>query len=258
MVFQLTKRTDTALQVLGSVLVLVAWELTAGPLNLVHDTVLPAPSEIYSEFVRVPAIILDNFLITLTESVIGFVGALVVGIGFGILITLNSRVREAALPYIVGGNSVPRVTLAPIIIFYVGGFQAKYLLAAWLAVFPLLLNTIEGLSDIDENHENLLETFETTKWQEYRYVRIPAALPFIFDGIKLSITLAVIGAVLGEFLTVSRGLGGLALYALRDYQIALAFAVLGLMGVVSVFAFLGVYVLQDRVVHWQKTELFVK
>ena len=251
-------RTDHLLPVLGTAGLLVIWQVLTGTLGLISDLVLPSPVAIAEEFLRVHDIIISYFWVTLTESLFGFVAALVVGIGLGILITLHDTIREAVMPYIVAGNSIPRVTLAPLIIFYIGGFQAKYLLAAWIAVFPFLINTIEGLSTIDEERQDLLSVFDATLWQEYRYVRFPAALPFIFDGAKLAISLAIIGAILGEFITGDRGLGALALIAVREHNLALTFAVLGLMAVASVLAFLSIYLLQDRIVHWQQTQLFVE
>lgn len=246
------------LSIVGTIAIFVLWQLVTGTFGLIDDLVLPSPLQVYSEFSRTQDLIFEHFWPTLTSSAIGFTIAVTLAIVVAVVLTLNDDVRHAIMPLVVGGNSIPRVSLAPVIIYYFGGFQAKYLLSAWIAFFPMLVNTLEGLDNIEDDQESMLKTFETKTWQEYRYVRFPAALPLLFDGMKISVSLAIVGAVVGEFIGAREGLGFLALFAIRNLNTSLVLATVGVMGLVSVTAFFALFVLQDRIVHWKETNMFTE
>lgn len=244
------------LSTLGALLFLGAWYL-ASEYDILSDFLLPTPGEVLGEFLRITRVILNNLWVTVLESVVGFVVAVVLALLLGLFITMNQRAREALMPLIIGGNSVPRIAVAPLIIFYFGGGAvAKYIIAAWIAFFPMLINTVEGLSLEDDDRKQMLELFDTTVWQEYRFVRIPHALPHIFDGMKLAVALAIIGAIVGEFVAANKGLGALVVWALWNHNIALALAIVLVMGALGVSAIVGLYMLQNRVVFWRDATIF--
>jgi NitT/TauT family transport system permease protein len=114
------------------------------------------------------------------------------------------------------------------------------------------------MANLDEDLQLLQQSLGASIWQEYRYIRIPNALPFIFDGMKVAITLAIVGAVVGEFVAAQQGIGYLALFALKYHNIPLVFALVGIMGLVSVTAFTLLFVLQDRLVHWQDASILTE
>lgn len=246
------------LSALGTALVLVIWQLATGTFRLVDDVVLPSPLEVLNEAIRIQDLIVSNFWPTVTASAVGFVLAVTGGILGAVALSYDERIRTGLMPLIIGGNSIPRVSLAPVIIYYFGGFQAKYMLSAWIAFFPMLVNTLEGLSALDDDRENLLRTLGASTWQEYRYLRIPSALPLIFDGMKISVSLAIVGAVVGEFIGAREGLGYLALFALRDVNTSLVMASIFAMSIVSVAAFFALFLIQDRVIHWKEANLFTE
>ena len=111
---------------------------------------------------------------------------------------------------------VPRLALAPVIIFYVGGFQAKYFISARVAFFPMLINVMKGLGDLNEDLDHLLASPDASLYQEYRKVRFLNLLSFLFDEMKLTVTLAIVGAVVDEYVTADSGMGWFALFALRN------------------------------------------
>lgn len=248
--------TRWGLSIVGTSLFLVTWWLVSDVFNLFIDLVLPSPVTIVLNVLEFRELILTNFMSTFTAGIGGFVAAVLLGSTSAALFTLNRRVQDALLPLILSVNSVPRITLAPLIIFYLGNINAKFIIAVWVAFFPMFLNAFEGLSVLDEDQEALLESLGATRFQEYRYVRVPNSIPHMFDGMKIAMTLAIVGAVVGEFVGAGEGLGYLALFALRAFQMPLVFGVTGIMGLVSVILFFVLFVLQDRLVYWKETELF--
>lgn len=250
--------TQWGLPVCGTAGIFLFWQLVTAELRLLGPSVLPAPTTIVSEFLATRELILNNLSYTLMESAVGFFAAVFLAVIVSFALTMNERVRHSFMPLILAGNSIPRVSFAPVILFYFGGFQAKYVIAAWVAFFPMLVNTLDGLANLDEDLDLLQESLGATTWQEFRHIRIPNALPFIFDGMKVAITLSIVGAVVGEFVAAQQGIGYLALFALRYHNIALVFALVGIMGLVAVSAFLAVFILQRRFVHWKDANIFTE
>lgn len=246
------------LPLLGTTALFVGWYLATEVFHVVPVTTLPSPVQITLEFVEFRELILKNLRSTLLAGLIGFSVTVVLSIVLGILLSINVRLKNALLPLIVGGNSIPRIALAPLIIFYVGGFDAKYLISAWIAFFPMLASTLEGFSEIDDDLEMMLDSLGATTWQKLRYVRFPNALEFIFDGMKLAVILALVGAVVGEFISSDEGVGFLALTALEVFNTTLVFAIVGLVGFISMAAFFSLFILQDRIVYWRDTKIFME
>lgn len=245
------------LSIVGTTLLFAIWWLLTDGLGVLGPLTLPSPALVLAQYGEFGGLILQNFWPTATASVVGFVFAVVLALTIGTALSLRKSFRASLMPLILSGNAVPRVALAPLIIFYLGGGEvANYVIAAWVAFFPMLVNTIEGLVEIEEEYDQLLATFNASTYQEYRYIRFPNSLPFIFDGMKISISLAIVGAVVGEYVASSQGLGFLALIGLSNYNLELVFAVIGIMGVVAVIAFYGLFILQDRLVYWKDTSLF--
>lgn len=238
----------------GSVATVAVWYLVTEILGLFHSAVLPSPVQVLETYFGAEELILSSLYITLFAALIGFVLAVSLGVALAVIMVYDDRLYAALYPILVGGNSVPRIAMAPIIIFYVDiELTAKYIIAAWVAFFPMFVNTIEGLGDIDEDFDDLLATFEATTWQELRIVRIPNALPFIFDGLKLAAVLAIIGAVVTEFIIGSSGMGYLVMTAMQTVNMDLAFAVVLITGFISTALFFGLFAVQDRLVHWKET-----
>lgn len=243
------------LSALGFLSLLTLW-FVATEYGLVATYMVPTPGEVWGEFARLWQLILDNLWVTLFEAIVGFVAAVVLSILLGLLITMNPLARNTLMPIIIGGNSVPRIAVAPLIIFYVGGgMTSKYVIAAWIAFFPMLINTVEGLSIEDEDRQSMLKLFDATTWQEYRYVRFPRSIPYLFDGMKLAVSLSIIGAIVGEFIAAKRGLGSLVVWSLWNFNIAQAIAIVLVMGATAMVAILGLYAIQQRVVFWRETSL---
>lgn len=246
-----------SISIIGIVIFFSVWELVTTYLEWFHPTILPAPTGVLSEFQRVQEIILRNTPETIMAAGLGFIIAVSLAIIIAILFTLNDTVERALMPFVVGGNSIPRVALAPLFVFYLGeGITALYLLAAWIAFFPMFINAFDGFARIDVDQRKMLSLYNASTWQEYRYVRIPNGLPRVFDGMKISIILAMIGAIVGEFVIVGGGLGNLALIAMNSFNTSLVFATVIVAGLISTIAIFVVYLIQVRVVFWEDVNFF--
>ena len=246
-----------SMPLIGVVLVGAVWLATTDILGLLGPTVLPSPTKVYNEFIRIHGLILDHFWITLRAGLVGFILAIFLALGTGILVTLNQGIRDTLMPLLIGGNTVPRVAIAPLIIFYIDvTVFASTLIAAWVAYFPVLINIIEGLESSKEDELDFLSMVGATTWQEYRYLRFPNALPYIFDALKIGIITAMVGAIVGEFVASSEGLGYLALLGLQDSNVALALAIVFILGISTTLFIYLIYLLEARLMFWKDTSIF--
>ena len=248
--------TRWGLSFAGTALFLFGWYFITEVYQLFIELVLPSPVTIVVQLIEFQDLIYDNFMSTFVTGIGGFLTATILGAVCAAIFTLSKRLNRALMPLAVSMNSVPRITLAPLIIFYFGNLNAKFLISVWVAFFPMFLNAYEGLGILEDEERDLLDSLGATKWQEYKYIRVPNSIPHMFDGMKIAMTLAIVGAVVGEFVGAGKGLGKLALFALRGFDTALVFGVTGLMGLVSVILFFILFLLQDRLVYWKETQLF--
>jgi NitT/TauT family transport system permease protein len=216
---------------------------------------------VVSELVRIwPAIVaaLPN---TLTAALVGYLLALGLSISVAIPLVASRRVLDALMPFIVGTNTVPRIAMTPLVIYWVSFYNtsalylANYVMAVWVAFFPMLIAAIDGFRSIDEDTENMLAVYGATTWQEFKYVRFKRGLPFIFDGMKIGFVLAMIGAVVGEFVSGTFGIGSQAASAIGRTSIARAFAIVLVLGAISTAVVLAVYLIERRVIFWRDSSI---
>jgi NitT/TauT family transport system permease protein len=144
--------------------------------------------------------------ITLRITAAALIAAVSLGVGLAILFTQSKWLEKSLFPYAVILQVTPVVSIAPLIIIWVGDINLSLLICAWLvAFFPILSNTILGLNSADHNLVNLFQLYRASRWQTLRYLRLPAALPYFLGGLKISGGLALIGAVVAEFVAGSGG-----------------------------------------------------
>lgn len=252
-----TRTTRVLLSALGVVLFFTTWFVLVDLTQVMDPQFYPTLTEVTEMLIERKDPIINALRPTLQATFVGFGAALVLSLVIGVALTANERALSAFMPLIVGANTVPRITLAPLIIFYIDVMVvANYIIAAWVAFFPMLINTIDGLSLRDEDTENMLRLYGATTWQEFKYVRFKRALPFIFDGLKTGIILAAIGAVVGEIVAADSGIGNIAFLAVRYNNFALAVAVVAVMGAFGLVSIFVIYAIQKRVIFWQDASLF--
>ena len=211
---------------------LVVWELCVRLLKL-PPYLLPAPSQVATVMVDNWALLMRQFWFTAFAACVGFVIALVLGIAAGAAITASRVVDRMIYPWLVIVHAVPKVVIAPLFIVWIGfGLKSEVIFVVVFTIFPIVVNTVTGLRSADLELLLLVRSMGANRMQSLWKIRIPGALPSIFAGIKISATLAPVGAVIGEFVASNQGLGYMLLQAVGSLETPLAFAAVT---VISVF-----------------------
>ena len=218
------------------VMLAILWEFGIPALG-VPDYVLPIPSAIWRALVRgfTTGTLWNDLGVTVLETLIGFGMAVGIGVLLGGLIVEVPAVDRVVYPLVVGLQSLPKVALAPLILIWAGyGFRSKVLTAALVAFFPMLVNTVTGLKAYDSQAGELFRSLSATRWQQFRYLKIPSAVPYLVAGLNVAFVFALLGALVGEFIGASAGLG----YAIMQLQFQLDTA--GVFAILLVLACLGI------------------
>lgn len=234
--------------------VLVVWERTVHQLEIPHY-ILPPPSKIVVTLVTEREQLLKHTLVTLQEMLYGFALAISVGIPLAVLMFEFPVLEKAFYPYVIGSQTVPVFAIAPLLVLWFGfGIASKVVMAAIIVFFAIVLNTLDGLKSTDPDTVNLFRILRASRWQILWKVRLPSALPFIFSGAKIGISISTIGAVIGEWVGASAGLGFLMLYANGKLQISLVFAAIFCLAFLGVGLFTLMTLLERLAMPWRRNQ----
>jgi NitT/TauT family transport system permease protein len=193
----------------------------------VAPAVLPRPTLVLDATIANWRLIVSEGWITLLESLYGFILAFVLGVPLAVAIAGSRTLNLMFYPLLIATQSLPKVALAPLILVWLGtGIESKLAIAWLVAFFPIVVDTATGLRNTPAEFLDLATSVRANAFQTFWKIRFPAALPFVISGSKVAITLAVIGAVIGEFIGSNEGLGNLLLVANSQVNIPLAFACL--------------------------------
>jgi NitT/TauT family transport system permease protein len=226
---------------------LVAWE-AAVRWSGVPEAILPAPTDVARTLVSAWDLLLEHTWPTAMETVGGFLLATVVGIAVAIAITYSAPVREALYPLLVVFQLIPKVALAPLFIVWLGiGSASRLAFALFISFFPIVISTAAGLVNADRTMLRLARSLTATEWQVFVSIRFPGALPHIFSGLKIAVTLSIIGVIVGEFITAQAGLGYLIVFATSRAETAAIMAAIVVLCVVGLVLY-GLVGLAERLV----------
>jgi NitT/TauT family transport system permease protein len=229
---------------LGGLLLL--WE-GAVHLFAIRPFLLPAPSRILQELVAVSPHLPRNIAATLLTVLLGFGTSVAVAIPLAVAIASSPAVARAVYPLLLITQSTPMIAIAPILVVIMGTGQLSRTTVAFLiAFFPLLISTVAGLLATPKEVVDLSRMMRTSFLQDLWLVRLPSAVPFIFAGLKVAISLSVIGAVVSEFVTANAGLGYLITQSTAFFNVPLAFGAVILLSATGVALF-GLVVLAERI-----------
>lgn len=230
--------------------VLALWEIAIRLLN-VSIFVLPAPSNIAAALVSNAGVLASATLVTAKEVLIGFALAVIVGIAQALLIVRFRLFGRALYPLIVLFQTVPKVALAPIFILWFGyDLAPKVILIMVIAFFPVTLDMLGGLQSVEHSFVSLMRSVGARDNDILLRVRIPYALPHLMAGMKVAITLSVIGAIVGEFAGASAGLGYVIQFASTQLDTAMVFAALVIVSVVGVIFYYLIELLEHLLIPW--------
>lgn len=234
---------------LVAVVLIGAWQILV-PLSGLSEFVLPTPLAIAKRIVNDLPLLSAHTYVTLLEVIFGFTLGALIGIPLALSIFYSRAFERAIYPILVGLQTVPKVSLAPILVLYLGyGWAPKIVLAFMISFFPIVISTVVGLQSLDKNLVNLVRSMGANEWQIFFKLRLPAALPNIFAGFKVAISLAVIGAVIGEYVAAERGLGYLQLQANSQFDTTLNFATVVTISALGVMLYFVIDIIESRVSH---------
>ena len=249
------------LPILYLVLFFGIWQFIVVFFNI-KQFILPSPVQIFSHLF-VPSIAekyswTRHISATLMTVLVSFVSTAVIGIGIAILISWSKLFNQLLSPLIVLFNSLPKIALAPLFLIWFGyGFVPNIMVAFLVAFFPVVINTVAGLQDVDEDLLDLVRYLNASKKDIFLKIRIPNSLSYIFAGLKISATMCVVGSIVGEFIAAEKGLG----YLLRDAQAFIdtptMFACLLLLSVMGLSLFYAIGWLEKLCMPWNRVEVQV-
>jgi NitT/TauT family transport system permease protein len=235
-------------------LTLALWEIGVS-LFAPSPLILPAPSAILAAFMETPGLFLRQLGFTLAMTCIGFALAVVLGILLAVLIVYSRLIERTVYTLLVALNSIPKVALAPLFVIWMGtGTEPKIAIALMLAIFPIVIDMVLGLRSVDPDMLHLARVSKATPLAILLKIRFPCALPSLFAGMKVAISFALVGAIVGEFVAGSRGLGFQILVAQGQFDTVRVFVSLLLLGIVGTVLFFIVDYAERLLLPWHVSQ----
>jgi len=240
--------------ILSTVGGLIFWQLFTTYSNI-PSFIFPKPVEVWARLITVidDGSLFYHSLVTLQEVILGLALGLSTAIVTGYFLAKSRLVERVLSPYIVASQSIPIVAIAPLLVIWLGpGILSKILTSALIVFFPVLVNTIVGLRSVPNELYDLMRSLQASHWQRITKLEIPAALPVFLGGLRIGATLAVIGAVVGEFVGADKGLGFLVNVGRGLYDTALVFVAVFTLVLLALGLYGSVVYLENHLLSWQK------
>lgn len=243
---------DLLIFVAFAFLILVTWQFGLKVIQM-PKYVLPTPYEIIRGIITYSPHLAYHSLVTLLESMAGLLAALLLGVGLAMAIVYSDILRVCLYPLAVGFQSTPKSAIAPIFLLWFGlGFFPKVMMAFVISFFPILINTISGLSDVNYTLIELVRSMKATKGQIFFRIRLPHSAPYIADGVKIALPLSFVGAIIGEFIGAQYGLGNVLLLAANNLDASLLFTAVTIVTVISLTLYQVFLKLERRFIWWRE------
>jgi NitT/TauT family transport system permease protein len=236
------------------VAVLLVWHFGVVLLGI-KEYILPTPwsavKTLFQPKYRWPL----NFMATFYEVVGGFILSAVVGVVLGVAIVWSEWLKRTILPFLVFVNTLPKIAVAPLFLVWFGyGILPNILIVILISFFPMVINTATGLVAVEEDLLDLVNYLHATKMQKLRLVQLPNSLPYIFSGLKITSTTAVVGAIVGEFIASDKGLGSVIISSQTTLSTPAIFGSLILITIIGMGLFWGVEILEKVLMPWEKAK----
>lgn len=226
-----------SLVVLALVIIAVIWQLIVVLFD-VPEVILPSPISVALSLGNSMWFLWPQLWVTIGETILGFLIATLVGVILAVGIAGSKIVEQMVYPLLVVSNAVPKIALAPVFIAWFGlDSMPRVLMAALLAVFPIVISTVVGLVGVDDGLLLFGQSTRASRWRVFRMIRLPAAVPSLFGGLKVGISLALTGAVVGELVGGNTGLGYTIVTAQGNLRTDLSFAAIVLLAIIGVVLF---------------------
>jgi len=228
-------------------LLLMAWQAFV-TIGQIPEYLLPAPTAIIATFDRSLAV---QFAVTFIEALAGFLIASVLGFCVAALFVSFRTLEEGLFPIAIAVKTTPIVAIAPLLVIWLGtGWWSKIVAAILICFFPVLVNTVKGLKAADLEYRELFETLGANRGQEFRKLRIPFCLPYLFSALKISSSLAVIGAIVGEFVGATQGLGYLIIISSAHLETPTLFSAIIAAAFAGIAMFYAIGWTERKLIFW--------
>ena len=234
------------------VVFLTAWEWLPGLLKI-PAFLLPPASKVWGEFLRMLAndALMAHSTITALEVLVGFALGSLLGMAIGYVLGMSPRAEVVLSPYILALQIAPKVAFAPLFVMWLGyTVYPKILVAILIVFFPVMVNVLTAVRNVDPDMVNLARAFSATRWQIFKKVEYPASLPPLFSGLRIGATLAVIGVVVGELVGGNKGLGYLLTFGEGQGNTAMVFVSIIMLTLIGIVAYGAVILVERRVLHY--------
>ncbi|MPZ88269.1 MAG: ABC transporter permease subunit [Nitriliruptorales bacterium] len=235
------------------VVIVTAWHLTVAN-GLVSEIILPPPIQVARALIDTvtESFFYAHLWITTVEVLLGFFIGSTIGFSLGAALGVSALLREVSYPYIIAFQGLPKVVLAPVFITAFGfGITSKVVMAIAICFFPVLINTMAGLTSVDPDARRLLRSLNANELQMFTKLALPHSLPLVFAGLKTALTLALVGAIVGEFVGASEGIGVLLATFAYQLQVARVWALTIILALLGVILFLVIEWLDGKIVFWR-------
>ncbi|MDV6233939.1 MULTISPECIES: ABC transporter permease [Rhodococcus] len=234
------------------VLLIAAWQIYV-EISGIRPQVLPSPSRVVVQGWAQRDAIAENAAATLQVTLVGFAVSLALAWLLAIAVDFSPWLRRAFVPLFVVSQTLPIIAIAPLLIIWFGfGLLPKILVIALATFFPMAIGLIEGFAAADRDARSLLASMGASRWQQFRYVRLPSALPRFFTSLRIGITYAVVGAIFAEYAGASAGLGIYMSQQKNSFRTDLVLAAVAVTAVISVVLFVSTFVVERFVAPWAR------
>lgn len=238
------------------VLLLALWDCAVVYFNI-PSTLLARPGTVVSELYYgvTSGLLARHTMITMQEVVYGFAVGAFAGFALGAMVAESTWTRLALYPFLVAFQMIPKVAIAPLFIIWLGyGVSSKVAFTASITFFPVVINTIAGLRSVDAEVLEMMRVFRASRWQTFWQVKLKFALPYLFASLEVAMVLAVIGAIVAEFVGATAGLGYLILQQMHTLETARVFAVLVVLSLLGIVLSWLIRVAARRALFWHESE----
>lgn len=242
-----TTLRQAALPIVALVVLVLIWWFASAVLRI-SAIILPSPAAVFNELVNTLPTLMHYMQTTALETTLGFLLAVVLGVPLGVAIVFSPPIRATVYPLLVGSQMIPKVTLAPLFLVWFGlGILSKIMIAFLVAFFPIVIATALGMQLVDPDMVRLFRSMGSTPMRTFRKLRVPTALPSIFAGCKVAITLAVVGAIVGEFVGANSGLGYYIIFQNGQLKTPAVYAAIIVVTVMGIVMYAGIELLERLV-----------
>ena len=233
------------------VIFIALWEVAA-KLKLIDTFLTSSPSRIVKSLISFVngGTLFRHIWVTCYETIIGFMLGTILGVIIAIILWASKTASKVLDPYLVVLNALPKVALAPIIIFWVGnGTPAIITIALLISIVTTIISVLTGFNEVDEGKMLLMTTFQANKWQKLRYLVFPASIPVIISALKINVGLSWVGVIMGEFLVAREGLGFLIIYGGQIAQLDMVMMSIVILSVIAFIMYEVVAILENKLVN---------